>query len=1161
MTFLPLQSQYQVGGSLPPTATTYVEREADKILYQSLLAAEFCYVFNARQMGKSSLRVRTMTRLQQVGIQCIAIDLTTLGSQQITCEQWYAAIAAYLQKGFDLPIQLSTWWDEHRHLPIVTRLVELIDKVLLKAVQEPIIIFIDEIDILTSLGFATDDFFSMIRTCCDRRADMPEYRRLTFALFGTTTPNELIDNILHTPFNLGRGIPLQGFSLGEAEQLAVGLQEWVAEPRSVLQRIIYWTSGQPFLTQKLCTLIIDTIKNTQPALRELSDAWIDDLIYRQIIDNWEFQDEPEHLRSIRDHLLQDEVNAGRRLGLCQKLLEEREISIQDHATQTDLLLSGLVTRDGGQLRIKNRIYRQIFNHRWVTHQLASLRPYSVMLYHWVRSGKQDSAWLLRGTALKQAQRWQQGKSLSSLDYEFLQASQSEAQQEIQQRLKTEQLQAENARLLQARQLAALKTILLGVVSTALIGALGLSWFAWQQFQQAKASQVKALASSSQGLFAQHQHLEAMIEALRAKRTLQTLARVDEDIERQVDTALNQAIFGTNELNQLTHHNGGVLSVDVSQDGRLIATASNDRTVKLWAMDGRLLHTLQHQDTVHRVAFSPDAKTLVAGSLDGLVKVWNTDGQLLHEIVAHQQPVWGVAISADGTLMGSASGDRTIKLWSLNTGEPIRTLKTTNSVWNVAFSPDGQQVVGAVVNGTIQRWQITGEPLPPLMGHQAEVWDVAFCAQNGRLVSVSSDRTARIWEPDGTLLLTLQTPEEPALLGVDCSDRGDYIATSGKDNAIHIWQTDGTFVRTVRGHTAVVRDVALGPDGTFAASASDDGSAKLWRRHQYLSRPLEGHEDTVWDIAVSPDSQTIASLGETGELIFWQNFKATFQRPTGQLSLTFDPSGQFVWTTGLSSLIRYPAQSTPAPDSSAVWQRAIPHGTTFGLAVSASANNGKALGDGVIAIGGDDGEISMWRLDGEFLHRFEAHRSRIWQLAFSPDGNVLASASEDGTVKLWQRNGTPIATPVERSGAVWGVDFSPDGQLLVATSLDDTLHLWDLENGTGHHIAGESNGLTRVAFNADGSTIATGGSDATVKLWSREGILQRTLPGHQGQITSLAFSPDGRYLYSGSDDQQVIVWDLEKIAALDPVDYVCDWLHDYLKNAENLSPRDRSLCAD
>lgn len=256
----------------------------------------------------------------------------------------------------------------------------------------------------------------------------------------------------------------------------------------------------------------------------------------------------------------------------------------------------------------------------MTQNLATLRPYSAMLNQWVASGKGDEAYLLRGNALSDAQIWQQNKSLSELDYQYLQASEAARQKQLQEQLETAQLQVENARLRQEQEVSRLKTGLLLLISTALVGALSLSFLTWRQYQRAKASEVGALAASSQGLFASDQQLDAMVAAVKAKRGLQQLARPDEAIQKQVDQALNQAVFGSNEFNRLTGHEGGVLTVDMSPDGNTIVTGSNDKTAQLWGKDGTLLQTLSHQDTVHRVAFSPIGDRIITGSLDGTLQV-------------------------------------------------------------------------------------------------------------------------------------------------------------------------------------------------------------------------------------------------------------------------------------------------------------------------------------------------------------------------------------------------------------------------------------------------------------------------------------------------------------------------------------------------------------
>ena len=314
--------------------------------------------------------VRMMHHLQHEGFCCAPVDMTRIGSENVTPPQWYKGVAFELGRRFALlrKVNLKAWWKEREDISPVQRLSEFIEEVLLVEVgvedgapSKQLVIFIDEIDSVLGLNFPVNDFFALIRSCYNQRSLNLEYRRLTFALFGAATPSDLITDIQTTPFNIGQSIQLEGFKEHEAQPLLQGLAEKVSNPQVVLKELLAWTGGQPFLTQKLCKLIRSS---PSPIPTNGEADWIENLVRTNVIDNWESQDEPEHLRTIRDRLLKSQQSV-RLLEIYRQVLDRGEVVAVDSPEERELLLSGLVVKQQGTLRVHNRIYESLFDRSWV----------------------------------------------------------------------------------------------------------------------------------------------------------------------------------------------------------------------------------------------------------------------------------------------------------------------------------------------------------------------------------------------------------------------------------------------------------------------------------------------------------------------------------------------------------------------------------------------------------------------------------------------------------------------------------------------------------------------------------------------------------------------------------------------------------------------------
>jgi len=391
------QEFFVAGGTLWREAPSYIVRPADDELFRLAQAGEYCDVLAARQMGKSSLMVRIANRLQESGARTAILDISTLGGGLSTPEAWFFGFLDELAVQLGLDVDVDAWWDARANHNPVQRFNNFIRDVVLIEIQTPIAIFVDEIDSALGMDF-TDDFFAAIRAAYNARANDPDFQRLTFILLGVARPADLIRNPSRTPYNIGTHIHLSDFTLSELYPFQAVLEAvYPGQGKQIVEWVLDWTSGQPYLTQKLCARLVQAAE--PPCTQESVAQTVDRLFFTE-----EARKE-SNLRAIRDRI-ESSPNKNKMLLIYEQILRGRPVPDEERSpAKTELKLTGLVRpsdqrrgelvngepiqseRGRGEpvrgepvrLEVRNRIYRTVFDQVWVQRSLPRSRTRQIAI--------------------------------------------------------------------------------------------------------------------------------------------------------------------------------------------------------------------------------------------------------------------------------------------------------------------------------------------------------------------------------------------------------------------------------------------------------------------------------------------------------------------------------------------------------------------------------------------------------------------------------------------------------------------------------------------------------------------------------------------------------------------------------------------------------------
>jgi WD40 repeat protein/uncharacterized caspase-like protein len=737
----------------------------------------------------------------------------------------------------------------------------------------------------------------------------------------------------------------------------------------------------------------------------------------------------------------------------------------------------------------------------------------------------------------------------------------------------------------------------------LVVSLGLTGIATWQSYNSRINEINALSNSAEALLASNQELDALVTGLKAgKRIKNSFFGVDNNTKIKLIGRLQNIFYRVKEFNRLEGN-----TVVLSPDSHTFATANYNATVKLWNLEGKLLHNLQsHRAPVYDIAFTPDGRTIASASADGTVKLWNRKGQLLNTLKGHTARVRKVAFSPDGQIIASTAQDQTIKLWNLQ-GDLLHTLKIPGGLApTFAFSPDGKTIASTGNDKKITLWNIQGDLLQTFEGHTEIIWSIAFSPDGKTIASASNDKTVKLWNLQGNLIHNLKGHTD-RVNSLAFSPDGQIIASGSSDQTIKLWSIKGNLLHdlqgyrgdiysdtnivfspdgktiasadsenikiwklrersfytplghkskivfhTIRGHTSQINSIVFTPDSQNIISAGENDGIKIWNMQSNLLNIFKGHEGSVNSIAFSPNGQIIASASEDKTIKLW-NIKGkllhTFEGHKDVIaSIAFSPDGQIIASTGWDKTIK-------------LWnlQGKLLHtfeGNTDRVNSLAFSPNGQ-----IIVSAGGDKTIKLWNLQGKLLHTLKGHGKNVNSVDFSPDGKIIVSASSDGSVKLWNFQGELFHIWENyRRSLVNDVKFSPDGEKFTSANADGYIRIWDIKGKLLHtrrsNNSSSTDWVNSVVFTPNGQIFASAGNDGTVTLWNLQGELLQTFRVHTTLANDVAFSPDGKKIASAGGDNTV------KLLSLDLGDVMkrgCNWARDYLTNNPNVSEEDRKIC--
>lgn len=587
-----------------------------------------------------------------------------------------------------------------------------------------------------------------------------------------------------------------------------------------------------------------------------------------------------------------------------------------------------------------------------------------------------------------------------------------------------------------------------------------------------------------------------------------------------------AQYQSPEIKVQIGHTGIITQTLLSPDGKLVLSASRDKTIKLWeVVTGRLVRTFEgHTENVNTICFSPDGNNIFSGGNDKSIIVWEVStGKILKKFIGCESEIVSISISPDGGLLASSAGSEII-IWDVLSGEKVKTLTGhTSTIGKINFSPDGMYLISSALK-ELKLWNIkTGKLEKDFEKNNYYYFSPVFSPDGKLILTGGGDRIIRLLEVASGKVIRSYENNESRVTTVTFSPDGKSFLSGCDDKTVTLRDVNSSQIISIFiSHSDDVRSVCFSPDGKYVLSSTGTEIMLSEAESGRFIESFEGHTGAVSSIVYTPDGKYILTGCFDKTLKLWEV-------ATGRLIKVFEGHTDIVKTVAVSSDGRY-ALSGAADNTVRLWEVATAkllktfegHGN---LVTSVTFSP-----DGKFALSGSwDNTVKIWSIStGKIYHTFRGHQWFVTSVAFSPDGKFALSGGYDNSIILWDLLKNKFSKSFEYSDKITSVTFSPDGKKILSGSCDNTLTLWDMETGkTIKYFEGHTYYISSAIFSNDGKYILSGSEDETMKLWDAlSGKEVKTFFGHSGPIFTVCISPDSKYAFSSSTDNKMKMWDIK-----------------------------------